>query len=242
MTIFRFLEEAGDSQSSTPRARLVTVPNDCVARRRPQRIEPGIVMPPPGESLEEERLGTCSELGVSIARWLRWDARQSRSKSSPRCATIRRTLVPRSSARSHPSRQDTIPVTHQLQICPLIPCDILDSVAELVSSCVKLLQAADAAGHRLTPNVDDPRIRQHQVDQANVREIVRHLVRRNAAARADTHPSRPGSAARDVRTGGGGRGRAADPGSGQRRGSLSLQFPDDSRNVVQFLRPIDVWV
>src|SRR5215475_13213511 len=75
-----------------------------------------------------------------------------------------------------PSRQDPIPVTHQLEIRPVIPRDLLDPVAELLSPRVKLLEVADAAGKWLAPNVDDPRIRQHQVDQAYVREVVRHLV------------------------------------------------------------------
>jgi hypothetical protein len=39
---------------------------------------------------------TSSELGVFIARRLRWNARQAGSNSSPQCARIWRTLAPRS--------------------------------------------------------------------------------------------------------------------------------------------------
>src|SRR5215831_3267326 len=227
---------------------LVTVPNDRFAQRLPQRIEPGIVVSPLGESFAEERLAHLFRAGgiyrtpVVVERQtsrVEFESAMRKDLTHAGAEVLDQVLI---ADPKHPSRQDPIPVTHQLQISPVIPCDILDSVAELLSSCVKLLQVADAAGHRLAPDVDDPRIRQHQVDQAYVPEVVRHLV-------DETRPPAPIDT-RLVQV-------AAPKAFEQERvqarqqirvartaavWSLSLQFRDDSRNVVQFLRPIDLWV
>ena len=62
---------------------------------------------------------------------------------------------------------------------------VFEAVGELLAAREQLLEVAEAAGHRLAPCVDDLRVRQHQVDQADVAIVVRHLVdeeRRAAAA------------------------------------------------------------
>ena len=40
----------------------------------------------------------------------------------------------------------------------------------------ELLQIAQAARHRFAPRIDDPRVGKHQVDQADMAKIIRHLV------------------------------------------------------------------
>ena len=65
---------------------------------------------------------------------------------------------------------------HQLQISPVVTRDIVDAVGELLSIGKQLFQIAETARHRLTPRIDDPGVRQHQVNQPQVPEVVRHLV------------------------------------------------------------------
>ena len=65
---------------------------------------------------------------------------------------------------------------HQLQIGSVVTGDIVDAVGELLAIGEQLLQVTETARHRFTPRVDDPGVRQHQVNQAQVPEVVRHLV------------------------------------------------------------------
>ena len=76
----------------------------------------------------------------------------------------------------HASGQGLVPMAHQVEIGAVVAGDILGAVGELLPLREQLLEVAEAAGHRLAPGVDDLRVRQHQVDQADVAEIVRHLV------------------------------------------------------------------
>src|SRR5215470_9558136 len=221
--------------------RLVKVLSDCVAQRLPQRIEPGIVVPPLGESLAEERLAHLFRAGGVY----RAPAAVERQTSRVEFEFAMRKDVAHAGAEvldqvlvadpKHPSRQDPIPVTHQLQIRPVIPRDLLGSVAELLSFREKLLEVADAAGHRLAPDVDDSRIRQHQVDQAYMPEVVRHLVdETRPPAPIDTRLVQiaPPEAFEQERVQAGQQIRIALAAAAR---SLSLQFRDDTRNVVQFL-------
>ncbi len=55
--------------------------------------------------------------------------------------------------------------------------DMADIVSEfLVYRSEQLLEVAETAGHGFAPHIDDRRSRQYLVDQADVPEIVRHLV------------------------------------------------------------------
>ena len=84
------------------------------------------------------------------------------------------------------SGKNIIPMPHELQIGSIVARDILEAVGELLPLREQLLEIAEAARHRLAPRIDDPGVRQHQVDEPQVPEIVGHLVdeERNGAALA----------------------------------------------------------
>src|SRR5215470_8282615 len=115
--------------------RLVTIPSDCVAQRLPQRIEPGIVVPPLGESLAEERLAHLFRTGcvyrapAAVERQtgrVEFESAMRKDLAYAGVEVLDQVLV---ADPKHPSRQDPIPVTHHLQIRPVIPCELLDSIA-----------------------------------------------------------------------------------------------------------------
>ena len=56
-------------------------------------------------------------------------------------------------------------------------------VAEVLAAREVLLEVREAAGQRMPARIDDLRVRQDQVDQADVREVVRHLVDEERAIR-----------------------------------------------------------
>src|ERR1700722_5928349 len=76
----------------------------------------------------------------------------------------------------HFPRQRLVPVLHQVEIRPVVPRDVRDAIGELLSVGKQLLEIAEAAGHRFTARVDDPRVRQHQMDETDMPEVIRHLV------------------------------------------------------------------
>ncbi len=76
----------------------------------------------------------------------------------------------------HSPGQHRIPVTHELEVSAVVTRDVLDAVGELLAVGEQLLEVAEAAGHRLAPCIDDACVRQHEVYQTDVPEIVRHLV------------------------------------------------------------------
>ena len=76
----------------------------------------------------------------------------------------------------HTARQHGIPVVHELHVGAIVVGDVFQAVRELLTRREQLLEIREAAGHRLTPSIDDLRVRQHQVDKADVAEVVRHLV------------------------------------------------------------------
>ena len=59
---------------------------------------------------------------------------------------------------------------------PVVAGDVLDAVGELLPEGEQLLEIAEAAGHRIAPRIDDLGIRQDQMNQSEVPEIIRHLV------------------------------------------------------------------
>src|SRR4029077_19947662 len=54
--------------------------------------------------------------------------------------------------------------------------DVLEAVGELLSRCKQLLEVAEAAGERLPTGVNNAGVRQDQVNEADMAEVVRHLV------------------------------------------------------------------
>src|SRR2546429_9498677 len=75
-----------------------------------------------------------------------------------------------------PPRQDRVPVGHDVHIRTVVTPDVLEAVGDLLSRGEELLEVAEAAGERLAAGIDDARLRQDEVDQADVAEVVRHLV------------------------------------------------------------------
>src|SRR5438876_3931190 len=75
-----------------------------------------------------------------------------------------------------PPRQHRVPVGRDVDICTVVAPDVLEAVGELLSRGEELLEVAEAAGERLAAGIDDARVRQDEVDQADVAEVVRHFV------------------------------------------------------------------
>jgi hypothetical protein len=67
-------------------------------------------------------------------------------------------------------------VRHQLDVVAVVAADVVEAIAEGLPAREVLLEAREAACQRVPPRVDDLRVRQREVDQADVREVVRHLV------------------------------------------------------------------
>ena len=76
----------------------------------------------------------------------------------------------------HTSGQHFVPVAHQCDIGLVVAPDVLQAISEFLALGKQLLEVAEAAGHRFAARIDDPRARQDQVDQADMPEIIRHLV------------------------------------------------------------------
>jgi hypothetical protein len=67
-------------------------------------------------------------------------------------------------------------VIHELDVIAVILARIREVVGKFLALCEQLLVAAEATGHRMAARVDYLRVRQNQVYQADVPEVVRHLV------------------------------------------------------------------
>src|SRR6516165_3076462 len=76
----------------------------------------------------------------------------------------------------HAPGKDLVPMAHELEVGAVVAGDLLDAVGEFLAVGEQLLEVAEAAGHRLAPGIDDARVREHEVDQAHMPEVVRHLV------------------------------------------------------------------
>ena len=74
------------------------------------------------------------------------------------------------------SREDVLPVPHQTNIVSVVAPNICQIISEMLALGEELLVAAEAAGQGMSSCIDDGRIWQDQADQANMGEIVRHLV------------------------------------------------------------------
>ena len=143
----------------------------------------------------------------------------------------------------HPPGQRRIPVAHELEIGAVVAGDVLDAVGELLAVGEQLLEVAEAAGHRLAPRVDDLRIGQHQVDEADVAEVVGHLVDEERACRCGRRGCRRGSCS-PRRTKSSALSSRAPAGSAGYSGSGSRprRLAHDLLDVGQLLRTLDLRV
>ena len=73
-------------------------------------------------------------------------------------------------------REHCVPVLHELHVTSVVAADILETVGELLARREELLEVAEAAGHRRASRVDDLCIREDQVNEANMPEVVRKRV------------------------------------------------------------------
>ena len=76
----------------------------------------------------------------------------------------------------HLAGQHRVPVIHEAQVAAIVAAQILEVVAEGLTFGEVLLVGAEARIHRMAAHVDDGRVRQHRVDEADVAEVVGHLV------------------------------------------------------------------
>src|SRR3984885_13927045 len=76
----------------------------------------------------------------------------------------------------HSAGKHCIPVPHEPLVDRIVAGDVFDAVGEFLTGSEELLEIREAASHRLAPRVDDPSIRKHQVNEADVAKIIRHLV------------------------------------------------------------------
>ena len=72
--------------------------------------------------------------------------------------------------------QCPVEVRHQPDVVAVVTADVVEAVTEVLAARELLLEQREAAGQRVPPHVDDPGVGQRQLDQADVREVVRHLV------------------------------------------------------------------
>ena len=121
--------------------------------------------------------------------------------------------------RQHPPRQHGVPVRHEAEVGAVVATEVDEVVAEGLPFGEVLFEDAEAAVHRIATRVDDRRVRQDRVDEADVTEVVRQLV--------DEVPA-PGSKHRHLR-------KVSRP---QRRKVRSTQVRDGRRVAVAGRHPV----
>ena len=75
-----------------------------------------------------------------------------------------------------PVRKSALEVCHQLDVVAVVAAEVLEVVGKALTARKVLLEAGEAAGERMPPGVDDPRVRQHELNQTHVQPIVGILV------------------------------------------------------------------
>ena len=72
--------------------------------------------------------------------------------------------------------QYPVPVLHQPHVGAVITSHFTQAVCKLLTLAEQLLEATETACHGVAPGVDHPGVGQYQANQADMQEIVRHLV------------------------------------------------------------------
>ena len=65
---------------------------------------------------------------------------------------------------------------HQFDVAAVISPEIVEAVRELLPVREQLLEIAEAAGQGVAARIDDLGVRQDQLDEPQVLEVIRHLV------------------------------------------------------------------
>src|SRR5258708_3354902 len=162
--------------------RSIAIALKCISQRGFERSEPWFEVLPLLESLAEYGLPNLFRAGGAYAAlgFVEIQARRLELKSAKieEPADIRVEILDDALVvyLENPSRQHGVPVIHQLKVGSIIARDVIDAVRKLLTRCKQLLEIAETASHGLAARVDDPGVRQHQMNQTDVPEVVRHLV------------------------------------------------------------------
>ena len=73
---------------------------------------------------------------------------------------------------------------HKIDIVAVVAANLGQPVGEVLTLAEQLLEAREATGHRVTSGVYDLCVGQHQVDEADMPEVVGHLVDEEGCALA----------------------------------------------------------
>ena len=76
----------------------------------------------------------------------------------------------------HPAGQRGPPVIHHVQISPVVATQVLQIVRKGLTFGEELLVGAETGIHGMTARIDEYRVRQDQLDEAQMPEIVGHLI------------------------------------------------------------------
>src|SRR5579863_6820365 len=85
----------------------------------------------------------------------------------------------------HAAGEHVRKVLHQRGVITVVAADVLERVGEILSTGEVLLEAREATAERVAPGIDDACVRQDQLNESDIKPVVRHLVdeeRRTALA------------------------------------------------------------
>src|SRR3569833_292626 len=161
----------------------IAIAPEGIAQRFFQRPEPGRKVPPLIEPLPVDRPAHLFGARRTYATpgLVELDARgleleSAVAEDSPHAALeiLAHLLMQHSQNASR--RQHGVPVRHELEVGTVVARHVVDAVSEFLASRIELLEVTEAAGHRLAARIDDHRVRQHEVNEADVAPVVWHLV------------------------------------------------------------------
>src|SRR5437016_1806764 len=153
-----------------------------ITERLPEGREPGLEVTPLIPTFLVDRaphlLGACRAHAASVLmvlETLRLEWQLAELEDAPHVAfqVLDHILVLHT---QYAARQHRIPVRHQLDVAAIVTRDVLEAVGELLAGGEQLLEVAEATRHGLAARIDDLRPRQHEVNETQVAEVVRHLV------------------------------------------------------------------
>src|SRR5579862_2044616 len=152
------------------------------AKRLLQRSEIGLVVSPMFKSVAEYRLADL--LGA-------WGAHRALVLVEAQAAAFKRQaamLEQRAHLRLgvgdhrfvvhavHAAWEHVRKVLHQRDVVTVVAADVLEREGEILSAGEMLLEAREATAERVAPGIDDACVRQDQLNESDIKPVVRHLV------------------------------------------------------------------
>src|ERR1700733_1695913 len=173
---------------------LVSVGRQRVAQSGPQRSKPGLVVSPLVDAFAADELPHL--LGTRRAHVARGFVELQTGRLEGQTAEVQDAAHAALEVMYHVfvmhgqdlPGQRHVPVPHDFKVAAVVAGDVIDVVAELLPAGEQLLEIAEATGHGFAPGVDDLCVRQHQMDEADVAEVVRHFVDKERALRLTVPP------------------------------------------------------